>query len=249
MPTSQNTSPAIAYPDEPTVLVERPSPAVAEVVLNRPRQRNALSLEMIAMLRDRLQEITADSSVEVILLRGAGGCFCSGLDLSSIDPQQAPDELIYPALLSVHAQLARTDQAIVVALEKAAINGGAALALAGDLVIAGETSFLRIFELSMGLRIPMNLAWLASRYGSSTAMQLILEGKPWFGEDLRRLAVASQSVPDGDVLATARQVAAHLGAYPAGAIRANIALMKQLRGPMSEESIFERLPSSTGAER
>ncbi|MFI6284604.1 enoyl-CoA hydratase/isomerase family protein [Streptomyces sp. NPDC051018] len=220
------------------VLVEKNAPGVAEIILNRPSRRNALTFEMLAEFRDRLSDVLADDEVTTILLRGAGGCFCSGLDLGAIDPNQV---VVYPPLRAVHELLAGCDKAVVVALELAAVNAGAAFALSGDLIVAGDGAFLQTFELSMGFRVPMNLAWLTSRYGSATALQIVLEGRRWHGPDLYRLGIAVQHVPDEEVLTSAWKLAARLGAFPKGSIEETKATARALRGPLAAPAVFARL--------
>src|SRR5712692_9311129 len=60
---------------------------VARVTLNRPEKRNALNLELIRELQQALDRAAADESARVILLRGAGPDFCSGLDLTDMDAE------------------------------------------------------------------------------------------------------------------------------------------------------------------
>ena len=63
------------------VLVEKPADRVAHVILNRPERRNALIGPLATQLADTLIELNADESLSVLVIRGAGGAFCSGLDL------------------------------------------------------------------------------------------------------------------------------------------------------------------------
>jgi len=67
------------------------------ITLNRPRVLNALTLEMFSLLQEAIARAAAEPAVEVVLLRGAGGNFCSGADLSILgalrDPAQADESL------------------------------------------------------------------------------------------------------------------------------------------------------------
>ena len=72
----------------PAVLFERPSSGLAVVTLNNPDRLNALSTAMVSALHGTLDELAADSRCRIVILTGAGGGFCSGLDLS--EPAVAP---------------------------------------------------------------------------------------------------------------------------------------------------------------
>ena len=69
------------------VLTEQPIPHLRIVILNNPARLNALSMEMVGLLHDTLDEL-AESDCRVVILTGAGRGFCSGLDLS--EPAVAP---------------------------------------------------------------------------------------------------------------------------------------------------------------
>ena len=65
----------------PVVLVEKQSPHVSLVTLNRPERRNALTVELMKELISAVESLSADAKQRVLILRGAGKCFCAGLDL------------------------------------------------------------------------------------------------------------------------------------------------------------------------
>src|SRR3974390_1240349 len=69
-----------------TVRLDRPTPAVAVITLNRPEQLNATTFELVDELAAALDELDRDNSCRVVVLTGAGRGFCSGLDLKSIGP-------------------------------------------------------------------------------------------------------------------------------------------------------------------
>jgi len=116
--------------------------------------------------------------------------------------------------LMLHVELFECPAIIVGALERYAINGGAAYALACDLLVAGETAQLVIGEVRQGAPAPMNVAWLAARTTEAVAMTLAGIGQPVHGPDLLRLGLACEVVADDQVLTKAQELAANLGGYP-----------------------------------
>lgn len=197
---------------EAAVVVERAGRRW-DVVLNRPHRRNAVTAELIGGLRTALEDAEADESVGAVVVRGAGGCFCSGLDLRDGGPL---DELS-AAWADLHRFIARMDTPVVGALEKAAVNAGAALALACDLVVAGETSFLQVREAAMGMTPPVNVAWLVTRHSASLARRLTLTCDAVAGPELHRLGIAARCVPDDEVVSVARALTDDIASYPENA--------------------------------
>lgn len=188
---------------EKPVLVERPSERVATIVLNRPDRRNALTGPLADELGDQIEALNQDDSLSIVVIRGAGGAFCSGLDLKefNLDPQPEWVPTFGQMWRRVHRALFDSNKVIIGALERAAVNGGAALALACDFLIAGETAFLQVGEVQQGMAAPMNMAWLRLRHSEALAARLAIVGDRLAGPQLVNLGLASASVADEDVLA------------------------------------------------
>ncbi len=211
------------------VLVERPTERVAHVVLNRPERRNALTGPLADQLADTIDELNRDDSVSVIVIRGAGGAFCSGLDLKEFNLEPRPDWVadFGSKWQRVHRSLFDSDRIVVGALERAAVNGGAALALACDFLVAGETAFLQVGEIQQGMAAPMNMAWLRLRFSEALAGRIALLGDRLGGPELERLGIAHTSVADDQVVAAADELAARLAAHdPTGSRRIKASLRR-----------------------
>lgn len=193
------------------VLLER-NGRVAEIILNRPERKNAITGPLALALQSAIDECAGDAGVGVILLRGASGVFCSGLDLKEFNAEPRPDWLpgFQAVWRGVHERLYACDKAIVVAMEGYAINAGSALALASDFLVAGESAFLQVGEVRQGRPAPMNLAWLRMRYGDGMARRIMLLGRRIPGPELLRLGIAHEVVEDSEVLTASRTLAAEL---------------------------------------
>lgn len=209
------------------VLVERHG-ARADVVLNRPDKRNALTVPMMAQLRDAFLQLAADDTVHAVLVRGAGGALCSGLDLKAINADPAPDWV--PDLQRVwreaNVAMASCPKPMVCALQKYAINGGAPIAFACDFLVAGQSAYILVGEVQRGMAAPNNLAWLQGKYGEAVALRFALLGDPVPAPELLRLGIAHAVVADDAVLAEAEALADRLAGFPAEATQA---LKRRLR--------------------
>lgn len=191
----------------------------AELVLNRPNRRNAIIGATVEQLIEQLAALAADEAVAAVVLRGEGGVFCSGLDL-----RQPPDRQRFPGLwVELHRALAGFPTVVIGALERAAVAGGASLALACDLLVAGDQAFLSVPELEMGRLAPMNVAWLVYKHGPARAMEATLGGRLYRGEELLRAGLAFEVVPDPDVRSRAGELAERFAGYD----RQTVVQMKQ----------------------
>ena len=152
------------------------------------------------------------TDVGCILLSGSGGAFCSGIDLKVAGADLKNEPLT--AWVEVHAAMYKCRVPVVVALERYAINAGAALALAANVVVAGETSFLQVGDIAMGVAAPMCQAWLHLKHSPAVADRVVLVGDRIVGASLTELGLVSEIVADSDVAQRARDVADHIASHP-----------------------------------
>ncbi len=193
----------------------------AEVVLNRPERRNAIDGPLGVALAGAFAEVAADPTVGAVLFRGAGGAFCSGLDLKAFNAEPQPSWISeFQAIWrGAHRALFDCPVPIVCALERFAINGGAALALAADLLVAGEEAFLQVGEIQQGMAAPYNVAWLNLRAPEYVRAQLAFTGRRFSGIELSQLGLAYLCAPDSEVLEQATALCRKIAEYPEGASR------------------------------
>lgn len=212
--------------------------------LNRPESRNAMSLQMVAELRQILQAAEATSgqpdAVRAIVLRGAGGHFCSGADLKDMGAArmralQAPVDGTDP-IAEVNAAFgelcvayARTPLAVVAVLEGTVMGGGFGLACVADVAIASETANFRLPETSLGV-VPAQIApFLVERLGYSQAKRLAVTGGRLDAAAALRLGLVHTVVDTADLLTELDKVLADILACAPGALAATKALMSQAR--------------------
>jgi enoyl-CoA hydratase/carnithine racemase len=225
--------------DAPVLAI--PHEGWGELVLNRPGRRNALAPDSAAALREGLSTLLAGGA-RVVLLRGEGGTFCSGLD---VDLFQGGAGAAWAAdWTGFHRDLHACPAVVICALERYAINAGAALALGSDLMVAGEGAILTVGEAAIGMHAPMNLAWLRLKAPESVAAQLALGAGRMGGADLHRLGLAWALVPDGEVHDHARAAAIRMAGWPAGTLAG---IKAALRRPIPEGGdVFDAVQARPG---
>lgn len=158
-------------------LALRQEGAVLHLTLNRPAQRNAMSLLMVQELRRALLQAEADA-VRVIVLRGAGGHFCAGADLK--DMAAARTEQTLTATSTAFGDLcvafANTGLAVIAVLEGTVMGGGFGVACVADVALAGRSVSFRLPETTLGL-VPAQIApFLVERIGAAEARRLAVTG-------------------------------------------------------------------------
>ena len=183
----------------PVVLVERPEAHVARITLNRPERLNAMDHELVAHLHDALDEVGGDAETRVVILRGAGKGFSSGLDLQDWGPAPTPGEHPHArvgvgfqefiANLTQHVR--QTPQIVVAAVHGPAYGGGLALACAADLrVAAGSARFCSAFIRTGLTGTDIGISYLLPRLvGAGRALDMIVT------RPIRSASPASSSRP------------------------------------------------------
>ena len=218
-----------------------------EVMLNRPERKNAITGPFGEQLADALEELQQDQQVQALLLHGAGGAFCSGLDLNAFNAEPEPAWVagFQASWRRAHKALFNCNKPIVGALERYAINGGAALAIACDYLIAGEQAFLQVGEVQIGMAAPYNMAWLNLRHSERVIAEVTLIGDRLPAAELVRLGLVNESVADDQVLLTARALCQRFADFPVGTPQ-KIKIGMRARVSDSADAWFERHTAVAG---
>jgi isohexenylglutaconyl-CoA hydratase len=228
-----------------TLVVKREGP-VLHVTLNRPALRNAMSLHMVAELRQVLADAEAGGQSRVVVLRGAGGHFCAGADLKDManarmqamhaDRLAKSADVTMDAMAQANIQFgelcvayAKTPLALVAVLEGSVMGGGLGLACVADVALASETAVFRLPETGLGV-VPAQIApFLVERLGYSQAKRLaVTGGRLCAVEALTMGLVHAVHAPDQMDAALTALLADILACAP-GAVAATKALMARAR--------------------
>lgn len=213
----------------------------AEIILNRPERRNALTPSMAAQLTTAVEDLSKLAEVAAIVLRGADHCFCSGIDLKALQNNEdlGSDDGAWhqQPIRALHLALYQCPKPLICALEKYAINAGAALVFACDLVVSGESAFVQIGEIQQGSDIPINAAWLRLKTSEQTLARMALLGDRVGAIELEQNGLIQSVVADDEVLTAARAWAARLASFPVGASDVIIERIRSFR-PMDPETVF-----------
>jgi methylglutaconyl-CoA hydratase len=224
-----------------TTLLASLDSGVLTLTLNRPDKRNALSAELIEELHRALERADLDSAVRVVLLRGAGKDFCAGADLAellaSVDQTVGDNEAAALRLGSLFERMRALPKPVLAVVQGRALAGGAGLATACDLVLAGSGAQLGYPEIQRGFAPAMVMALLRRMVGEKVALDLVLTGRVLTAGEAERLGLVSRVLPDGELESGARKLAADLARNSATALAFTKQLFYQLDGESLADGI------------
>jgi isohexenylglutaconyl-CoA hydratase len=168
--------------DENPLLVTRDG-AVVRATLNRPARRNAMSTAMVEALDVLIAELARDTSARVLVIAGAGGHFCAGLDLTEVGAPAASAEEKLAQQLERNRRtgarfvaIAALPQVVIAEIEGSAFAGGLGFVCAADIALASADARFSAPEVRRGLVPAQILPWLVRRMGRSQATRMALQG-------------------------------------------------------------------------
>jgi methylglutaconyl-CoA hydratase len=153
---------------------------IARIALNRPERRNALDQELLTELREALRA-SADESVRVVLVTGAGKDFCSGMDLRTFAADASGDLAKFQAearnMAGLLLDMRRHPRPIVAAVHGRALGGGCGIATAADVVLAADSAQFGYPEINIGFVPAIVMAILRRLVSEKRAFELIASGE------------------------------------------------------------------------
>ncbi|MXZ38012.1 MAG: enoyl-CoA hydratase, partial [Holophagales bacterium] len=229
---------------------------VATVTLNKPEKRNALGDILTPALRSILLALEADERCGAILLTGAGRAFCAGGDVSGMGsnrgkgdeaPKASPtvDEAVASLIEkqeSLTLRMAELDKPIVAALPGPAAGAGLSIALAADLRVMADDTFVTTAFRRIGLSGDYGSSWFLTRLvGPAVAKELLMTGRRITAEECLKLGIVNRIVPFDDLATEARGLALELANGPRAALgymkrNVNRAVLGSLRESLAVEA-------------
>jgi enoyl-CoA hydratase/carnithine racemase len=178
---------------------ERRAEGAVVLRLDNPAHRNALNDAMIAALTGSLQALAEDASCRVVVLRGAGGVFCAGREITELKrlQQSTPEEITaaYDRLRALSEALYYCPKPTVAVLERYALGAGTALASWSDIAIAEGRCLLGYPEVKIGLPPTMTTLSLIRGVHRKAAVDLLLTARSLDAAEAARLGSVTRAVP------------------------------------------------------
>lgn len=223
------------------------------LTLNRPEQRNALSLDLREALAHMIPVIRDDASIKSVVITGAGGHFCSGGDIKGLSEVLSGERDIFEGrarIRKIHRwldELIDLEKPVIAAVDGSVFGGGLSLALAADFVVASSRAkFCSVFA-RIGYVPDMGLMYLLPRaIGLARAKDLIFSARVVGAEEAKDMGLIQQVYDPEELLERALEYAARFDNAPLDSIGIvktilNRSLESDRRDVMAQEAMLQSM--------
>jgi methylglutaconyl-CoA hydratase len=188
------------------VLIEKQTPQITVLTLNRPERRNALTIELLSELNAAIKIASDQPQERVIILRGAGAAFCTGLDLKEAADQtkaHATAEMVANTLIAI----SQTRLVTVAAVHGAAVAGGAGIMSACDFVVAAQGTKIGYPETRRGLVAGLVMTFLRRQVGERNMRELLLGSELIDADRAKEIGLVNRVAAQADLMNEAQKFA------------------------------------------
>jgi methylglutaconyl-CoA hydratase len=214
----------------PVVLIEKKSPRLTVLTLNRPERRNALSLQLLNEMISAIKVASDEPQERVLILRGAGVAFCTGLDLKEASDHtkaHATADLVAKMLIA----LSQTRLVTIALVHGAAVAGGAGIMSACDYVIAAAKTKIGYPEVRRGLVAGLVMTFLRRQVGERHVRELLFGCDLINAERAQEIGLVNRVVPsESDLMAEAESFADKVIQGAPGAVMQTKRLIEEYYG-------------------
>ena len=213
------------------------------LTLNRPEARNALSTEMLSTMVAAWDRVDNDPDVRTAILTGAGGYFCSGMDLKAATARPPGDSFkdgsYDPSRIDALLKGRRLTKPLIAAVEGPAIAGGTEILQATDIRVAGESAKFGVSEARWSL-YPMggSAVRLPRQIPYTLAADILLTGRHLTAAEAKQMGLIGYIVPDGQALTKALEIAEVINNNGPLAVQAILKSIRETEG-MPENEAFK----------
>jgi len=230
----------------PVVLVEKQSPEITVLTLNRPERRNALTIQLLTELVAAIKVASDEPRERILILRGAGHAFCTGLDLKeAADPKKAhvTAEMVARTLIT----LSQTRLVTIAAVHGAAVAGGAGIMSACDFVVAAQRTKIGYPEVRRGLVAGLVMTFLRRQIGERDMRELLLGSELIDAGRAKEIGLVNRIVPPNEVMNEAQRFADSVLQGAPGALVQTKKLIEELWSTSVKEDVDLALKYHTRA--
>ena len=184
---------------------------IATLTLNNPSRRHALSSEVLAALKDRLERIKEDSTIKVAILKSDGPVFSSGHDLREmVGSDEESYTCIFAECTEVMEAIRMLPQPVIAQVQGLATAAGCQLAATCDLAVASEDSGFCTPGVQIGLFCSTPAVALSRAVSPKHAMEMLLTGIPISAKTAQEWGLVNRVVPADQLEDTVMQLARHI---------------------------------------
>jgi enoyl-CoA hydratase len=233
------------------IIVERRE-RVGLITLNRPKQLNALNLQLASEVMATLKAFDADDRVGAVVITGSPRAFAAGADIEEMAEKTLVD-LLGNDIFADWDQMRFIQKPVIAAVSGFALGGGFELAMLCDFIIASEDAQFGLPEIKLGILPGIGGSQrLSKSIGKSLAMDMILTGRSVDAFEAKASGIVARVVPGNELLQTALEAAHQIAGLNAPAVAmakeaVNYAFQSNLsEGVMHERRLFQAAFATDG---
>lgn len=208
------------------VLRTDPGPGVARLTLNRPGQRNALSVEVMSALEKALDDLAGEAAIRAIIIAASGPAFCAGHDLKEMTAHRSDADkgaAFYAALFEqcsrLMTRIVRHPRPVIAEVHALATAAGCQLVASCDLAVAAETAAFATPGVNIGLFCSTPMVALSRNVATKPAMEMLLTGQPVSAQRALEIGLVNRVVPADGLTAACEGLAALIAAKPQATLK------------------------------
>ena len=208
------------------VLLTSVEDGVATLTLNRPRQYNALSAELLAALHQALDALREDRHVRVVVIAGSGNAFCAGHDLKQMRALPSHDEVerLFATCSAMMQKLVALPQPVIAAVHGIATAAGCQLVAQCDLAVATDDARFAVSGINLGLFCSTPAVALSRNVGRKRAAEMLFTGDFISAQQALEWGLVNRVCPADRLTQTVMELAANLKKKPAESLALGKAL-------------------------
>jgi enoyl-CoA hydratase/carnithine racemase len=202
------------------ILLRHDAHGITTLTLNRPRQYNALSEELLVELQTALNTIAQDNTVRVVVIAGNGPAFCAGHDLKQMraHPSQEYYKKLFAQCSSVMMTIVRLPQPVIARVHGLATAAGCQLVAQCDLAVASVDAQFAVSGINVGLFCSTPSVPLGRNVSRKQAMEMLLTGEVIDATTAVQRGLVNQAVPAEHLDAAVAELAGKIVVKSSGAI-------------------------------
>jgi len=202
---------------------------VVVITLNRPDRRNALSVDMLAALREALEQTTADPDARCILLRGEGKHFCAGADFTDISAGAAEGARYGGGFEALLRAIEEHPLPVICQVQGAALGAGCQVLAAADLSVAAEDAQIGIPSPRIGILLDLEkIQRMIDAVGAPRVREMLLTGRALSGVEAAAWGLVTKAVPPGEVSSASRDLAELVASNAPISVRGSKAAIREI---------------------
>jgi enoyl-CoA hydratase/carnithine racemase len=202
------------------LLLEEGAGGVLRLVMNRPAQRNALSIGLMGALQEALERAAADKECRIVVIAGAGPAFCAGHDLRELRALDGANrreayERVFAQCSALMLQIVRLPKPVIAEVHGVATAAGCQLVATCDLAVAAADARFATPGVDIGLFCSTPMVALSRAVGRKPAMEMLLTGELIDAATAKSLGLVNRVVPTAQLIEAAMALAHQIAAKSA----------------------------------